>query len=229
MDNRNIVLTGFMGTGKTAVGRRVAHQLGRPFVDMDALIEQRTGRPISAIFSEHGETSFRLMEAELCREFAALRGLVIATGGGALVPAANRQALARSSLLICLTASAELVLDRLANADDRPLLAVSDRLERIHDLLGLRAEAYAAIPHQIDTTGLTVAQVTKEVLRMAEMTPIRIPVRAPGGSYDILVGEGLLADAGPLVAKQVFGAGQSGRCAVVTLSLIHISEPTRPY
>ncbi len=191
MDNRNIVLTGFMGTGKTAVGHRVAQQLGRPFVDMDAVIEQRTGKPISAIFAEQGEPSFRLMEAELCRELAALRGLVIATGGGALVPAANRQALARSSLLICLTAPPELVLDRLANAGDRPLLAVPDRLERIRDLLGQRAEAYAAIPHQIDTTGLTVEQVAKEVIRMAEMTPIHIPVRTPDGSYDILVGEGL--------------------------------------
>ena len=216
MNNRNIVLTGFMGTGKTAVGHRVAHQVGRPFVDMDAMIEQRTGKPISAVFAEQGEPAFRLMEAELCRELAALRGLVIATGGGALVPVTNRQALAGSSLLICLTASPELILERLVDAGDRPLLAVPDRLERIRDLLGQRAEAYAAIPHQIDTTGLTVEQVTKEVIRMAEVTPIRIPVRAPGGSYDILVGEGLLADAGPLVAGQASGAGHSGRCAVLT-------------
>ncbi len=216
MDNRNIVLTGFMGTGKTAVGHRVAQQLGRPFVDMDEMIEQRTGKPISAIFAEQGEPSFRLMEAELCRELAALRGLVIATGGGALVPATNRQALARSSMMVCLTAPPELVLDRLANAGDRPLLAVPDRLERIHDLLGQRTEAYAAIPHQIDTTGLTVEQVAKEVIRMVEMTPIRIPVSYPGGSYDILVGEGLLADAGALVLREALGGSQPGRCAVIT-------------
>ena len=216
MDNRNIVLTGFMGTGKTAVGRQMAQQLGRPFVDMDALIEQRTGKPISAVFAEQGEPAFRLMEAELCRELAALRGLVIATGGGALVPAANRQALAGSSLLICLTASPKLILDRLADAGDRPLLAVPDRLERIRDLLGQRAEAYGAIPHQIDTTRLTVEQVAKEVIRMAEMNPMRIPVRTPDGSYHILVGEGLLADAGTLVLREALGGSQPGPCAVVT-------------
>lgn len=216
MDNRNIVLTGFMGTGKTEVSRLVAQQLGRTLVDMDAVIEQRTGKAISAIFAEQGETSFRLLEAELCRELAALRGLVIATGGGALVPATNRQALARSSLIICLTAPPDLVFDRLANAGDRPLLALPDRLERIRDLLGQRAEAYAAVPHQIDTTGLTVEQVAKEVIRMAEMTPTRIPVRIPNGSYNIWIGEGLLADAGALVLREALQNSQPGRCAVIT-------------
>ncbi len=216
MDNRNIVLTGFMGTGKSAVGSRVAQRLGRPFVDMDAVLEQRAGKTIATIFAEHGEPAFRQMEAELCLELAAPRGLVIATGGGALVPTVNRQIVAAGSLLICLTAPPELVLERLAHDVRRPLLAVPDRLERIRHLIEQRSEAYAAIPHQIDTADLTVEQVVEEVIRMAEMAPLQIPVRTPTGRYDILVGEGLLADAGPLVLREALGGNQPGPCAVVT-------------
>ena len=90
MTNPNIILTGFMGTGKTAVGQAVAERLGRWFVDMDAAIERRAGKPVSAIFAHDGEAAFRAMEAALCRELAGERNLVIATGGGALVAAANR-------------------------------------------------------------------------------------------------------------------------------------------
>jgi 3-dehydroquinate synthase len=216
MDDPNIVLTGFMGTGKTAVGRQVAQRLGRPFVDMDAVIEQRAGKRIAEIFAALGEPAFRQMEAELCRELADRRGLVISTGGGALVPTANRLALAASSLLVCLTAPPELVLERLAATADRPLLAASDRLERIRSLLAERSAAYATIPHQIDTTGLTVEQVVQEVIRMAEAAPIPISVRTPEGGYDILVGEGLLAQAGTLVARSALSDSRPGACAVVT-------------
>lgn len=216
MDDRNIVLTGFMGVGKTAVGRSVAERLGRPFVDMDAEIEQRTGKRIAQIFAEQGEPAFRQQEAELCRELGARRGWVISTGGGALVPAANRLALAGSSLLICLTASPELVLERLASAADRPLLAGPARLERIRSLLSERSAAYAAIPRQIDTTLLGVEQVAQEVIRMADFAPMRIPVRTPEGGYDILVGEGVLADAGDFVARAALDEGRPGLCAVVT-------------
>ena len=82
----NVVLTGFMGTGKSSVGRAVA-RLGRPFVDMDVEIEPRAGKTISAIFEEEGEAAFRRMEADLCRELSPRQGLVVATGGGALVDA----------------------------------------------------------------------------------------------------------------------------------------------
>ena len=97
--NRNLVLTGFMGTGKTSVGRQVAQRLGRPFVDMDVEIEARTGKSIPRIFAEDGEATFRRIESSLCQELGAQVGLVIATGGGALVDPANRAAVAQHGIL----------------------------------------------------------------------------------------------------------------------------------
>ncbi|MCS7040296.1 MAG: AAA family ATPase, partial [Caldilineales bacterium] len=109
----NLVLTGFMGTGKTAVGRAVAARLGRPFVDMDEWIARRAGMSIAEIFARQGEGAFRAMEAELVRELAGQRGLVIATGGGALVDPTNRETFCRTGLVICLTASVEAILARV--------------------------------------------------------------------------------------------------------------------
>ncbi|MEJ5200370.1 MAG: shikimate kinase, partial [Anaerolineae bacterium] len=94
MSQPNIVLTGFMGTGKTSIGREVAARLGRPFVDLDDLIVARAGKSIPAIFAEDGEAAFRALEAALCREMAEPSGIVLAVGGGAVVSEANRRALA---------------------------------------------------------------------------------------------------------------------------------------
>jgi shikimate kinase len=116
----NIVLTGFMGVGKSAVGREVAARLGRPFVDLDDLIEENAGMRISAIFETRGEEYFRALEMMTLRELAAQRGMVIATGGGALVDAANREMMTRTSLVICLTASVSAIEDRVGDAADRP-------------------------------------------------------------------------------------------------------------
>lgn len=223
----NIVLTGFMGTGKTAVGRAVAERLGRWFIDMDDVIERRAHKSISAIFAEQGEMAFRLLEAELCHELAQERDLVIATGGGALIPETNREALGRSGLLICLTAPVEVILERLAGADDRPLLAGSERRERIEALLAQRAAAYAAIPHQIDTAGLTVEEVADQVIRLARRAgsgPVRLPVRHPAGEYAILIGAGLLSETGRAMVE----AGLSpGRCVVVTNPAIGAAHAPR--
>ncbi|MGQ9626858.1 MAG: shikimate kinase [Anaerolineae bacterium] len=162
----NIILTGFMGTGKTSVGLEVARRLGRPFVDMDAEIEARTGKSIATIFSEEGEPRFRNLEAEMCRELSARRGLVIATGGGALLDEENRRCMSDSGLVICLTCQVEEILRRLSESDDRPLLAVSERKREIESLLARRRAAYEAIPHRIDTTGLTVDEVAEQVIAL---------------------------------------------------------------
>ena len=100
----NIILTGFMGTGKTAVGREVAARTGHPFVDLDDLIVRRAGKSIPEIFAQDGEPAFRALEAAVCGEMAAPAGLVIATGGGAVVDPANREALAAGGTVICLEA-----------------------------------------------------------------------------------------------------------------------------
>lgn len=227
MTTPNIILTGFMGTGKTAVGQAVAERLGRWFVDMDAVIERRAGKPVSAIFARDGEAAFRQMEAALCRELAAEQSLVIATGGGALVPEANRTALAESGPVICLHASADTILARLGEAADRPLLAGPDRRARVEALLAQRAAAYAAMPHHIDTDGLAVDQVADRVIRLARQVgpgPVRIPVSHPNGAYDILIGDGLLAEMGPALVS----AGlRPGRCAVVSQPAIAAAHVER--
>lgn len=227
MTNLNIVLTGFMGAGKTVVGQAVAERLGRWFVDMDAAIERTAGKPVSAIFAQDGEAAFRHMEAKLCRELAGERNLVIATGGGALLSAANREALARNGVVICLHAPAEVILERLEEAVDRPLLAGPDRRERIEALLAERAAAYAAIPHQIDTAGLSVEQVAERVIRLAQRAgpgPTRIAVSYPGGSYDIVIGDGALTELGQ---RMLSADLHPGRCAVVSNPAIAAAHAAR--
>ena len=153
----NIILTGFMGTGKSTIGQLVADGLQREFVDMDAVIEARAGRPISQIFAEEGEPYFRRLEAELCRELAGQSGLVIATGGGTLVPAENRRVMAQSGLVVCLDCEPEILWQRIGQSEDRPMLAEQDegRFARLAALLEQRAPAYAQIEHHVDVTRLS--------------------------------------------------------------------------
>lgn len=227
MNRSNIVLTGFMGAGKTAAGQAVADRLGRWFVDMDQVIEQRAGKPVSAIFAQDGEPAFRQMEAALCQELASERNLVIATGGGALVSEANRAALAASGLLICLHAPVDAVLERLGATADRPLLGGHDRRARVEALMAQRAAAYAAIPHHVDTAGLSVEEVAERVIRLARQAgpgPSRIPVHHPGSSYEILIGDGLLAELGPVL---VAAGLRPGRCAVVSQPAIVAAHAPR--
>jgi len=205
----NLIITGFMGTGKSEVGLEIARRLGREFVDMDTLIEQQAGMTIPEIFAQQGEGFFRQQERQLCQGLAQRRGLVIATGGGALIPEENRQALGTSGLLVCLNCDVGEILRRLAQAEDRPLLEVADRRERIETLLAQRREAYSRIPHQIDTTSLTVEEVAERVI---ELLREKIAVRTPTGSYEIHLGEGLLARVGELARQQ----GLGDRVAVVT-------------
>lgn len=193
----NVVLTGFMGTGKSSVGREVARRLGRRFIDMDVQIEARAGKAISDIFEQDGEPAFRALEAQLCRELSQQHGLVIATGGGALVDPQNRRRMMASGPVFCLSCDTEQILDRLAQAQDRPLLDVDDRRREIERLLAGRRDAYASVPRQIDTTSLTVEQAAAQVI--AQATSILLPVHHPGGSYGIHIGPGLLDRLGTLV------------------------------
>ncbi len=163
----NLVLTGFMGTGKSTIGRMIAARLNRPFVDMDVEIERRAGQSIPEIFATRGEEAFRQMERDLCRELAGQRGLVIATGGGALVDPTNRERMIASGIVICLQASPEGLLARLrAEASTRPLLHSDDPAARIRELLAARAEAYDALPYHIDTTDLSPEDVMEAVLTL---------------------------------------------------------------
>jgi len=220
----HIVLTGFMGTGKTAVGREVARRLARRFVDMDAEIEARAGKPIPRIFADDGEAAFRQMEAALCEELSVrplgfsetlrVSPLVIATGGGALVDPANRALMLDSGTVVCLTCAVDEILRRVsATGDpDRPLLDVADRRAEIERLLETRREAYQAIPWQVDTTGLSVDEVAERVLEIAGA--ITLSVRHPGGQYPIHIGDRLLAHVGG--ALRAAGVPAGGRIALVS-------------
>lgn len=158
----NIVLTGFMGTGKTTVGKLVAKTLERPFVDTDEAIVQRAGKPIAAIFAEDGEAVFRLFERRVCRFYAGQPGYVIATGGGMLVEPSNLKVMQASGLVICLLASVETIRARLADeVGVRPLFAGD-----WETLLKQRETAYAAIPHHITTDNRTPEQVAEEVIAL---------------------------------------------------------------
>lgn len=165
-DSRNIVLFGFMGTGKTAVARLLGKKLDRPAVEMDALIEEREGMEISRIFAERGEEYFRQLERKLVRELAGLRGRVIATGGGVVLDPDNIRDLSRSGLPVCLTARPGVILERIAGENHRPLLERSDREETVKKMLAARRSSYEQIPHQIDTSDLSVEEVVERVLEI---------------------------------------------------------------
>ena len=160
----NVVLTGFMGTGKTTVGRLLAELLGYEFVDTDQLIEQRHGS-IPEIFRESGEGEFRRLERAVADELAERRQLVISTGGRLLLDAVNAARLTATGAVFCLTASVDTILDRVASDDpaaERPLLAGDDARGRITELLAERAEAYARF-EQIDTGGRAPAELAAEI------------------------------------------------------------------
>lgn len=164
----NITLVGFMGTGKSAVGRRLAEALGREFVDMDAVLEARQGLPVARIFAVKGEEFFRGLERELVAELAARRGLVIAAGGGVVLNPANLRQLSAAGPVICLTAAPATILSRLGDGRTRPLLADDDPSQvarKIETLLAQRQAAYAAVPWQVATDGLTAAAVARRILR----------------------------------------------------------------
>lgn len=162
--DRNIVLTGFMGTGKTTVGRLLARRLGREFVDTDRLIEDRHG-PIPQIFANQGEQRFREIESELAAELAERSGLVVSTGGRMLVDDANAEILLSTGDVITLTAEADTVLWRVGGehaAETRPMLAGADVRGRIVELLAERAAAYGRF-RQVATDDRTPDEIATEI------------------------------------------------------------------
>lgn len=152
-----------MGTGKTTVGKLLAGQLQRPFIDTDALIVERDGRAIVTIFAEDGEAAFRAWERRVALELAQQQGLVIATGGRLMLDEVNAAALAASGQVFCLTAHPQTILARVQDDTKRPLLDVPNPAQRIALLLEVRREGYGRFP-QITTDGKTADQVTDEII-----------------------------------------------------------------
>ena len=165
-DSPNIVLAGFMGTGKTSVGRILAQELNMSFIDMDSIIEERAGKAISLIFAEDGESHFREIERDLVSELSNERGKVIATGGGIVVNSDNVTDFSHSGLLVCLSADPETILARVAKETHRPLLEGDDKRKSILTLLESRRELYNAIEHQVDTSSLSIDETVSVIITM---------------------------------------------------------------
>ncbi|MFZ5633931.1 MAG: shikimate kinase [Bacillota bacterium] len=140
---KNIVLTGFMGTGKTTVGRILAHRLGLQFVDTDEEIERVTGKTVSHMINRYGIIRFRSEESLVIKKLSAGEGYVIATGGGAVLDPENVAALKKNGVVVLIRSSPEVVYKRVKSGQKRPLLAgAGDLAERIRELMAEREEAY---------------------------------------------------------------------------------------
>ena len=166
----NVALFGFMGVGKSAVGRKLAEKLGLSFVDLDEEIVRTTGRSIESIFQEDGEERFREIERTLTEEYSALDGQVIACGGGTVIDPENLENLRRSSRMVLLTAEPEVILERVETEGDvRPLLNVEDRLGKIRSLLSKRWPSYIeAADIIIDTSEHTLQVVVSIIIENLE-------------------------------------------------------------
>jgi shikimate kinase/3-dehydroquinate synthase len=200
--NRNIVITGFMGTGKSAVSQIVAKALGRTLVDTDKTIEREFGKSIPNIFASPtlGERAFRDAEARVCNELSKKQNLVIATGGGTLVPRQNLNALSQGASIFCLNATLQTTLNRLQDARDRPLLtSMQDKRSELQALLDDRRHAYARVFHQIQTDKLEPEQVAKRILDLAKLDdqlsgPNTLMVKTPPeGCYPIWIHDQVLS------------------------------------
>ena len=164
---KNLILCGFMGSGKTTVGRLLAQRLGLRFADTDELIEEKEGRKITAIFEESGEDYFRAREREVCAELAQKSGLVVAAGGGALTFEENAAALGRTGVIAFLDVSPESVIERLKSDDTRPLLT-GDREKSVRALLAARMPAYRRACHFAVNADNNPLQIAKEIIEKYE-------------------------------------------------------------
>ena len=169
---RNIVLIGLMATGKSTVGRLLADRLQRPFVDTDQAVEHEAGVPVSELFAAEGERGFRRREAAAVRHVAALRGQVIAVGGGAVLDPANVTQLRSTGDLVLLSADADILSERVEGGADRPLLADGDPAEILAALQTARAGAYtSAATYSVDTSDSTPLQVVDQIVEWARRQP----------------------------------------------------------
>lgn len=163
-DIRNLTLIGFMGSGKSAVGRLAAAQLGFDFLDTDERIESAAGMSIPEIFQREGEAGFREWERRIVRSLAGLSRTVIATGGGLPTYDDHLERLKEHSLVVCLWASPETLYQRVRHHDHRPLLQTADPLARIRELLARREPWYRQADVLIQTEQRSVREVAAQVV-----------------------------------------------------------------
>jgi len=162
----NIYLVGFMGTGKTAVGKELAKKKKWQFVDLDDLIELKEKMAISDIFAKQGEPYFRRVEKRVLKEISAENEFVVACGGGIVIDKDNIRIMKDTGIIICLTATPEVILKRTCGYLHRPLLNVNQPKKQIELLLKLRAPYYALAHKTIDTNKLSISQVADKIVKL---------------------------------------------------------------
>jgi shikimate kinase len=162
----NVVLIGFMASGKSAVGRRVARRLGYRFLDTDRFIETEMGCTIAELFASKGEAHFRELESRLARRLVALSNTVIATGGGMPIAPGNLDALKKAGIVVFLNAAVEEILNRLERDTRRPKVQGGDLKETVLRLHGERLPVYSQADVVVDTKGLSVNHVAGDVIRL---------------------------------------------------------------
>lgn len=173
---KNIVLVGFMGTGKTTTGMVLAEKLNLPFIDIDRKIETECGMTVADIFKKHGEAFFRQIEKSMIREGLPSSDTIIATGGGAVLFTENIFNLKRHGTVICLQASVDVIIKRIEHCTDRPLLNAPDRAERIAKLLQERAARYQMADYSIDTSALAPDEVAETIIALVQEKAARFPM-----------------------------------------------------
>jgi len=160
---KNIILTGFMGVGKTSVGMQLAKDLGYTFVDTDTLIEADQKITITEIFSTFGEPYFRDVETRIIRQILEDEKQIVSTGGGAVIRDENRAAFKKAGIVICLTARPEVILERIKHETHRPLLRTSNPMAKIKELLDSRAKFYSQADLIIDTSEKSADDAVREI------------------------------------------------------------------
>jgi 3-dehydroquinate synthase len=246
--SNNIYLVGLMGAGKTTIGRILARKLGKRFIDSDHEIEARTGASIPWIFEIEGEDSFRHREAEVIRDLCAEEGVVLATGGGAVLNAATRASLKSRGTVIYLRANVNSIMLRVAHDKNRPLLQTADPRRRVEELMAQREPLYREIAQLVIDTGRpnvqsmvqTIldqldaldasrrARAPASALPMNEQSTISLTVDLGDRSYPILIGPGLLSDP-ELLARHIQGRQVAivSNTTVAPLYMEQVAAPLR--
>lgn len=159
----NIYIVGFMGTGKTTVARLLAERLKREFIDLDSDIEKQEKMGIPDIFKKRGEVYFRSLEKSGLRKASEKKNAVVSCGGGAVIDRENVAVMKKTGMVVCLSASAEVIFRRTAQKKNRPLLEVADPQSRIKELLEERADYYARADKAVDTSSMSPEQVVDTI------------------------------------------------------------------
>jgi len=246
-NSNNIFLVGLMGSGKTTIGRLLARRLGKRFVDSDHAIEARTGATIPWIFEIEGEPSFRRREAEMIRELTGQDGIVLATGGGAVLDAASRALLAERGTVIYLRAGIGSILQRTSHDKNRPLLQTADPRRKLEQLLAQREPLYREIADLVIDTGRpNVQSMVQTILEQldaldggrarrakaasmnqaTQAAHLTLNVDLGERSYPIAIGPGLLAD--PAALLRHVGGHKAAIVTNTTVAPLYLEQVAAP-